>query len=174
MIYILAGNECTGKTTLFDMLKKGAEFRPETTFIKESYTDADGAKSIRMLYFLQTLLENNKTVVYDRATILDDMVYSKVIDGRRPLHYDDCRKILCGKRYTGRYKVIYLDTDVEILKKRLAERGDEYIEPEQLVEIKESYEKVLGMLPSASVIRINASGDYYDTYNKVLAAIKWR
>lgn len=138
-IYILEGSDGTGKSTCFEQLKR---YMPkDVIFIKESYTSSaeDKMARVRRLF---TLIDSGKTVVYDRATAVDDFVYELVIDEQK--------SILQKLREDGLYKqflevmqkvhVLYFTCDDDVIKERLEYRGDEFITAEHVATIKRSYE----------------------------------
>lgn len=109
-------------------------------FIKESRTTDDSAKQYRVRR-VANFVDSKVNVVYDRATIIDDMVYNPIIDGCKSLlPKEEVMEIL------QRCKVIYFECADEELEKRLQYRGDEYITLEHLKAIKARYEEVFAEL----------------------------
>lgn len=132
MVYVIEGPDGVGKSTVMKALKK---IMPEAVFVKESYTPSIDERIKRVGVFRDYLL-SNKTVVYDRATVVDDFVYEPVV-AKQKSHLSEpvIQQLLhCAT-------IVYIDCDVKILEKRLASRGDEYIEAHHVPLIKEQYEK---------------------------------
>lgn len=165
MVIILAGNECTGKSTIFNQLKK--EYLPEnTSFIKESHTSDIFMKQMRAMYLAERC-EVKCLTIYDRATVLDDLVYSQVMD-EKP--YSNAKAKVHG--LLSKCHIIYLDCDIEVLKERLRKRGDEYIEENQLKEIQRCYEGVFKKY-RLDPIHIDTTGmSFGEVYDKVMEVVK--
>lgn len=132
MIYILAGADGTGKSTLFKGLKDKLS---GAVFIKESYTPDIEERHLRVARF-QELLKSGKTVIYDRATILDDLVYCPVID-----HKESSLRTPFVAGLLSDATVIYLQGNVELIKDRLNARGDEYVNGDNVHQILNGYEE---------------------------------
>jgi len=143
MVVILAGCDGTGKSTCFDKLRKSMN----ANFIKESYTNDDLVKFVRIQYTSAIARESDLTI-YDRATILDDIVYSQVMANRYPSWLPeqgtrDYNQLI----YTlDNCLIVYFNLDDAELQRRLDQRGDEYITPNQVNKIKYWYNRVFGLL----------------------------
>ena len=132
MIYILAGPDGAGKSTVVEELKKTLK---DVIFIKESYTP-DVSERYDRLRKVKYLLNCGHDVVYDRATILDDFIYEPVIAKKESvLNNTDAIDVL--KQVT----IIYFECNDSALQKRLSERGDDCITFEDISNIKKRYEK---------------------------------
>ena len=145
MIYILAGADGTGKSTVFEGLKK---MLPDAIFIKESYTPSGEEKDARVRRVRQ-LLRCGKTVVYDRATVLDDFIYEPV------MHKQTSRLELYAMVLLDATTIIYFDCEPSVLEKRLESRGDEYVAASDIVPIQKQYEMFFRNVKN--VCRIDAS-----------------
>lgn len=145
MIYILEGADGAGKSSVFQWLKEHLE---DAVFIKESYTPSLEERKQRVDKF-ERLLQSGKTVVYDRATILDDYIYEPIMANvESQLDASVTWPLL--KQAT----VIYFDCPVKVLAERLAQRGDDYIEEHHLQSIVDAYEK---MFTSIEPYRVDAT-----------------
>lgn len=137
MIYILEGADGAGKSSVFQWLKEHLE---DAVFIKESYTPSLEERKQRVNKF-ERLLQSGKTVVYDRATILDDYIYEPIMANAES-QLDGSVTWPLLKQAT----VIYFDCPVKVLAERLARRGDDYVEEYHLQSIVDAYEEVFASL----------------------------
>ena len=169
MVTILTGNECTGKSTCFKTLRENFENKKDVLFIKESHPDSIEEKWKRVCY-VNSLISDNQEAVFDRATVLDDIVYSQIID-HKP---SDVANEIIVHNVLKSCRVVYFDCDLDIVAQRMLVRGDEFIRPNQLCMIKIGYEKMFdqfGLLP----IRIDVTRlTREQVYDKVVEALKWR
>lgn len=133
MVVILVGADGTGKSTCFAMLKK---LFPYARFIKESHTKSEFEK----LHNVERLIEHTRSselIIYDRTVLLDDLVYSKIIDGKRS-EFEDTAYV----SYLRKCLIINFTCTARVLEERLLERGDEFITPGQIENIVRSYKDV--------------------------------
>lgn len=162
MIVILAGCDGTGKSTCFKKLRQSSI---EANFIKESYTDDGSSKTIRSL-FVASKINDNDLTIYDRATILDDIVYeqvmaNKVSDLLLTVGYENLTQTL------NKCIIIYFDLDDVELTNRLTQRGDDYITVHQINKIKKCYKDTFKKL-NINYINFNVTGlSEDDVANKV-------
>lgn len=141
MVYILAGADGTGKSTWMEKAK--LHFGNRYKYEKESHTD-DEAEKVRRVHKIQKYLNSGVDVIYDRATILDDLIYKPVIEGKESL--------LNTEAYANilrRCKVLYFSGETREVAKRVFDRGDDYLncdtidQLEQVIcEIMDKYGKV--------------------------------
>lgn len=132
MVYVLEGVDGTGKTTLTNKLK---EMLPEAIFVKESYTPSLKERMDRVEKF-KHLLHCGKTVIYDRATVCDDFIYSKVLGHGTSILYNTEALDLLREAV-----VIYLECDIELSVSRLEARGDDYVTADNIPSLKTEYEQ---------------------------------
>lgn len=131
MLYILAGPDGAGKSTAFEGLKL---LLPNAVFVKESHTSSITERFDRVCK-AEKLLKSGQTVIYDRATILDDFIYQPITDGEESqLYRSNALTVL------NQATIVYFDCETSLLTKRLAARGDEYIKETDLPRIKNAYE----------------------------------
>ena len=168
MVTILAGNECTGKSTCFEMLRKNFEDKKDVLFIKESHPDSIEEKWKRVCY-INSLIENKQEAVFDRATVLDDIIYSEIID-HKP---SDVANEIIVHNVLKKCRIIYFDCKLDVIAQRMVARGDEFIKPHQLSMINVGYERAFDqfeLLP----IRIDVNGlTREQVYNKVVEVLEW-
>lgn len=173
MVTILAGNECTGKSTCFTHLRDMAEGSQavDCLFIKESHIDSELEKLGRVSY-VRELVVSNQTALFDRATMLDDLVYNPITDNKQSQLINEQTK----EWYVDTLKqcqIIFFECSLGTIKQRLSQRGDEYIDESQLEQIQRGYEAIFrqyGLKP----IRINVDGlSEQEVVEKVMEVLKW-
>ena len=163
MIYIFEGVDCTGKSTCFNSLKE--RYEKDIIFIKESYTPSVQERKDRV-HKMNDLLRQNKTVIYDRATLIDDFVYSGVTSNEEPIFKDQMNLI---KEIVQKCVVIHFDCDNEVLLERFKERGDEYVQGfETIQKLKKKYKEIYNFL-NVKVLKIDTT---YRTINKSVKSIE--
>ena len=136
MVVILAGCDGTGKSTCFDKLRKSID----ADFLKESYTSDILEKKAKAL-FTGSKTMSDRLTIYDRATILDDLVYDPVMLNQQSQLINVLGKKLISV-ILNRCMIIYFDLDNSALAERLQYRGDDYITSDKIKDIKNSYDKV--------------------------------
>lgn len=137
MVYIVVGVDGTGKTSSIQLLKEYCKrFRYPIHFIKESYTASKIIKHKRVQR-VREFVESGHDVVFDRATLIDDLVYNQIVANRTPDILSDTAAFILNN-----CTVIYLECDDAILKKRLADRGDEYVSLKDIPKLKEAYKRL--------------------------------
>lgn len=173
MVTILAGNECTGKSTCFAHLRDMVEFTQavDCLFVKESHTNSELEKLGRVSY-ARELVASNQTALFDRATMLDDLVYNPITDNKQSQLINEQTK----EWYVDTLKqcqIIFFECSLDTIKQRLSQRGDEYIDESQLEQIQQGYEAIFeqyGLEP----IRINVDGlSEKEVTRKVMEVLRW-
>lgn len=140
MVFLIEGIDGCGKSTLVDGLKK---VLPDISYIKESYPGDSVEERCERVGRLRQAILGGKTVVYDRATAIDEFCYEPVIGKRNPtLSWEHVKPIL------EHCTIIYLRCDMSVIKERLAARGDEYVTEDMLESINANYEERLSQLHS--------------------------
>ena len=134
MIVIFVGCDCTGKSTYANMMDKSLwEF-------KKGSANSDALAAITEL---EHELSENKNVLYDRIPLIDDIVYSQVFSKKDsvliPLK-DKIRDLL------SQCCIFYFICETHAIYTRLNERGDEYINADQVDDIKSEYRKAFELL----------------------------
>lgn len=168
MVTILTGNECTGKSTCFGLLRKNFEDKKDVLFVKGDYTN-DIEEKWRRACYINSLIESKQEAVFDRMTVIDDIVYSLVIDGEKSPFASE----IFVHNILRRCRIIYFDSSLDLVVSRLLARGDEYIRPRQVELIHATYEHVFdefGLDP----VRIDVSKlTKEQVYQKVLEVLEW-
>lgn len=139
MLYIMAGVDGSGKSTCFELLK-GA-LGNKAIFVKESYTESTEERYARV-YKAAKLAASGKIVIYDRATVLDDLVYEPVLQHKQSVLHSSLRLRPMIEQILHDAKVLYFCCEDEALKTRLTERGDEYVTIDDLANIRAMYDEV--------------------------------
>lgn len=137
MLYIMAGVDGTGKSTCFDTLKR--YLGNKAVFIKESYTPSVTERLDRVRKIAE-LAESDKVIIYDRATVLDDLVYEPVLQKKDSVLYETMYHLV--GHVLRKAKILYFTCEDIALKGRLEERGDEYVTFSDIGKIREKYDRV--------------------------------
>jgi len=130
MILIIEGLDGTGKTTFAKKFSEIYNF----TYIKESYTNNCKEKEKRVHNLIERL-EENKNYIYDRTTLIDDFVYSFLNKQESSLKFLKKRIFFL----LSQCEIVHLVIDEDIRKKRMQERGDEYITEDDIKKISKNY-----------------------------------
>ncbi len=148
MLFVLEGNECCYKSTIANKLAlkfeypvvKGSSFELATkgndALYKHFYNLSLASRGIFDRY-----IWSNRTY----ASLFKD--YAIITPEQQQKLEDNIRR---------KTKVFYLYAELDEIKKRLAERGDEYVNEDQLESISEKYEEVLSF-SSLDIIRIDTT-----------------
>jgi adenylate kinase family enzyme len=150
MRFIVVGPDGSGKTTFSKWFaeKYGLEY------VGCTYRESN--KFIRTIKLL-----NKDNIVYDRLYLPDHLVYSRLKNKKlSPEELGAWVGLMNYLKYFGNVIILYVDAPDEVLKERLNIRGDEYIEFEEIKEIRKIYRKVLPEL-EVPIVRIeSADGEY--------------
>lgn len=137
MIFIITGVDGSGKTTLFNNLINKLNF---TTFVKEPYPGEGKVPREARRKNLELFVQNRKdiSVVYDRATVIEDFIYEPII-GDGSSYFEPVKEEISSllKQTT----IIHLTCSPEQLMKRLTMRGDRFIELGHIETIKQRYDE---------------------------------
>lgn len=131
---ILEGNECNYKTTIANKLKKKLDFE----IVKgSSFEIATGTNEAMHKHFNNVLDMNN--VIIDRF-IYSNMVYASLYPKYTILTNEQFIKLDKElEKQDSETIILYLYTNVDTLKERMRERGDEYIKEDELESINSTY-----------------------------------
>lgn len=161
MIVIIEGLDGVGKTTIAKQIEKDYKYE----YIHESYTDNVKAKEDRILLMLARLMEDEK-YIYDRTTLIDDFVYSFLNKQQSTL--SNYQQIII--EILKKCKVIHLELDEKIRKKRFEQRGDEYITSDKIKLIDKQYKQFYKQLPN--VQHIELTEDNEKNINEIIRRIE--
>lgn len=170
MIYILAGMDGTGKSSVFAHLQNVLD--GDYILIKESCNNIGKDVDVEMsdrLRRTEMLEASGKDVVYDRASVVDDFIYSWMTNRREPAMAKHMHTI---KQLMQKVTVIYFDCNVVTAVKRLAIRGgDDYVSGNDLCTIERMYKRFFeeyGVKPFV----VNANKPLHEVKKDVEAIVK--
>ncbi len=145
--YIVIGTDCSGKTSLVDVLSDITEFK---TVRGSSFEHSQCSQDELFDKFLEfTKMEN---VVFDRFTYCNE-VYAPMYDDFAMLS-DDQRRFV-EQEMKGNAIVIYLYADDEVLEHRFNYRGDDYVSLEKLKYAKKKYEEAIHKIEGLEVVKFD-------------------
>lgn len=149
MVYIFVGPDGAGKSTVFDIIRKDSGMaNAGVHFIKEDHPRSTDEKVDRMLRLSDVVHDRDRSHIYifDQHTVIDDYVYSVVIDRKKPeINIGDMLNLLQGQT------IFYLYSDIYTLQSRINKRGDEYVGANQLSAIYDRYEALLNTFDMAGI-----------------------
>lgn len=132
---ILEGTDCCYKSTVADKLSKELGY----PVIKGSSFEL--AKSGN-----EKLFEHFNKLTDEDNVIIDRYIYSNLVYAKKFKEYsiltEEQQRIIEGK-IRDKAKVIYLHADPKVIKQRLLERGDEYINDRDIEPVLELYREVM-------------------------------
>lgn len=131
---ILEGTDCCYKSTVADKLSKELGY----PLIKGSSFELVKAEMKLFEHFNKLADEDN--VIIDRY-IYSNLVYAKKFKDYSILTEEQQRAI--EEKIRDKAKVIYLHADPKVIKQRLRERGDEYINDRDIEPVLELYNQVI-------------------------------
>ncbi len=139
MIFLITGCDCSGKSSCFVKLKDFFKnyYVFEKKYKKELKYKIKAGKDLYKLYL------ENKDVIGERVPYLEDLVYSKILEGKNSFFEKKIDKYL---NELCNYQIIYFTAETEELKRRLKNRGDEFINEDELDGIKKEYDNYLKMI----------------------------
>jgi len=142
MIIILTGVDGTGKTTLFNKLKTHLKY---TSYISEPYPGPSivfrKVRKTQLEHFVKYRRDVN--VVYDRATLIDDLIYQRLFNHTASIFEKNLKSIARTLSHT---LIIRLTANDEVLLSRISARGDAYVSTEQLSLISQNYDTLFSTL----------------------------
>lgn len=132
---ILEGTDCCYKSTVADKLSKELGY----PVIKGSSFEL--AKSGN-----EKLFEHFNKLADEDNVIIDRYIYSNLVYARKFKDYSiltEEQQRAIEEKIRGKAKVIYLHADPKVIKQRLLERGDEYINDRDIEPVLELYNQVI-------------------------------
>lgn len=139
---LFIGNECTGKTTLSELLTEYTGMkRYKGTYMEDNKFD----RASEMIY-------SCNACIFDRLYFPDELVYSELKGYPQPewamKRWWDLAKIMAERNFV----VFYVRADIDELGRRMSERGDVYVDVSELPAIEEYYtSEILPKLVEAGV-----------------------
>lgn len=145
--YIIVGTDCSGKTSLVDMLSDITEFKvvKGSSFEHSKCTQDELLK--RFLDF--TKLDD---VIFDRFTFCNE-VYAPMYDDFAMLS-DEQRRFI-EREIKDKATIIYLYADDAVLEQRFNIRGDDYVTLDKIKYAKGKYEESLSKVKDLKVVKFD-------------------
>ncbi|MED3511478.1 AAA family ATPase [Bacillus velezensis] len=132
---ILEGTDCCYKSTVADKLSKELGY----PIIKGSSFELAKSGNEKLFEHFNKLADEDNVII-DRY-IYSNLVYARKFKDYSILTEDQQREIEEKIRYKA--KVVYLHADPKVIKQRLLERGDEYINDRDIEPVLELYREVM-------------------------------
>ncbi|AWD87944.1 SPBc2 prophage-derived uncharacterized protein YorR [Bacillus velezensis] len=132
---ILEGTDCCYKSTVADKLSKELGY----PVIKGSSFELAKSGNEKLFEHFNKLADEDNVII-DRY-IYSNLVYARKFKDYSILTEDQQREIEEKIRYKA--KVVYLHADPKVIKQRLLERGDEYINDRDIEPVLELYREVM-------------------------------
>lgn len=132
---ILEGTDCCYKSTVADKLSKELGY----PVIKGSSFELAKSGNEKLFEHFNKLADEDNVII-DRY-IYSNLVYAKKFKDYSILTEEQQRAI--EEKIRGKAKVIYLHADPKVIKQRLLERGDEYINDRDIEPVLELYNQVI-------------------------------
>ena len=147
MNYIVVGTDCSGKTSLVNLLAETLKF----TVIKGSSFELSNCTN-EELFEKFLLFAGLDEVVFDRFHLCNE-VYSPMYDDFASLTDEQRREI--ELEFEGNAVIIYLYADDEVLEQRFNSRGDDYVTLDKLKYAKSKYEEALSKVEHLPVVKFD-------------------
>lgn len=145
--YIVVGTDCSGKTSLVDMLSDITEFN----IVKgSSFQHSKCTQDELFNKFLEFTKMDN--VIFDRFHICNE-VYAPMYNDFAMLS-DEQRRFI-EQEMKDKATIIYLYADDEVLENRFNSRGDDYVSLEKLKYAKGKYEEALHKVEHLEVVKFD-------------------
>ncbi|MEA1004929.1 deoxynucleoside kinase [Bacillus velezensis] len=132
---ILEGTDCCYKSTVADKLSKELGY----PVIKGSSFELAKSGNEKLFEHFNKLADEDNVII-DRY-IYSNLVYAKKFKDYSILTEEQQRAI--EEKVRHKAKVIYLHADPEVIKQRIQERGDEYINDRDIEPVLELYREVM-------------------------------
>lgn len=133
---IVVGLDGVGKTTFCKNLEEQG-FK----YIKNSV--GDGTNKIELAKQAISASDEFENVVFDRCYFPDHLIYNQFVDGGNDsTDLNDWSEVI-DMLNERQFYILYMTDSVNQVIKRMSGRGDEYIKPEQLVNIHKAYEELM-------------------------------
>lgn len=147
MRFIIDGPDGAGKNLLCQVLQK---------------TIGNGNKIIHLSHdnferpydkdFYNTLFDKNENAIFNRS-FFSEIVYSRVKTRPCDLSYEDVKELVERLRKDDSV-IFHVTNEIDILQKRLAARGDTFINAYELTTVKSNYDIIMD-IDFVSVVKLN-------------------
>lgn len=145
--YIVVGTDCSGKTSLVEMLSDITEFK----VVKgSSFQHSNCTQDELFNKFLEFTKMDN--VIFDRYTYCNE-VYAPMYDDFAMLS-DEQRRFI-EREMKDKATIIYLYADDEVLEQRFNNRGDDYVPLDKIKYAKGKYEESLSKVKDLEVVKFD-------------------
>lgn len=145
--YIVVGTDCSGKTSLVEMLSDITEFK----VVKgSSFQHSNCTQDELFNKFLEFTKMDN--VIFDRFTYCNE-VYAPMYDDFAML--SDVQRRFIELEMKDKSTIIYLYAEDEVLEKRFNSRGDDYVSLDKLKYAKGKYEEALHKVEHLEVVKFD-------------------
>lgn len=145
--YIVVGTDCSGKSSLVEMLSDITEFKEVKG---SSFQHSQCTQDELFDKFLEFTKMDN--VIFDRFTFCNE-VYAEMYDDFAMLS-DEQRRFI-EQEMKDKSTIIYLYADDEVLEERFNNRGDDYVSLEKLKYAKGKYEESLSKVKDIEVVKFD-------------------
>jgi thymidylate kinase len=135
MIIILEGNECCFKTTIANKVSKKLNF----PIIKGSSFELSQCTNEELFKRFKEFAKMDN-VIFDRF-IYSNLVYASLYQDYSILNEQQVKEIEDLIKYKA--KLFYFFADDQMIRERLQQRGDDYVEEDMISKISEKYIKVI-------------------------------
>jgi len=145
--YIVVGTDCSGKTSLVNMLSDITEFK----VVKgSSFQHSQCSQDELFEKFLEfTKLDD---VIFDRFTFCNE-IYAPMYDDFAML--SDKQRRFIEQEMKDKATIIYLYADDEVLEERFNNRGDDYVPLDKIKYAKGKYEESLSKVKDLKVVKFD-------------------
>lgn len=145
--YIVVGTDCSGKTSLVEMLSDISEFE----VVKGSSFEHSKCTQDELF---EKFLEFTKLddVIFDRFTYCNE-IYAEMYDDFAML--SDKQRRFIEQEMKDKATIIYLYADDEVLEKRFDSRGDDYVPLDKIKYAKGKYEESLSKVKDLEVVKFD-------------------
>lgn len=145
--YIVVRTDCSGKTSLVEMLSDITEFKAVRG---SSFEHSQCTQKELFNKFLE--FTRMDSVIFDRFTYCNE-VYAPMYDDFAMLS-DEQRRFI-EQEMKDKAIIIYLYADDKVLEQRFNSRGDDYVSLEKLKYAKRKYEEVIHKIEHLEVIKFD-------------------
>lgn len=146
---ILTGVDGVGKTTLAKWISDNYGHE----YVKCSVSDGDDKVELAK----QCLDSITRNTIFDRFYYPDEIVYSQIFNDDKSKHYNhEMFKEVVQQLKDKGFTIVWLVDDIDEIKKRFENRGDEFVKSEQLKLINVRYQyEMLDIMNELAVLLVD-------------------